>query len=296
MQHKIVRSLFLFMTGLCSVSIAHAQQAQVLEPTSVNAEWSQPQKPFRIAGNLYYVGTYDLASYLITTSAGNILINTGLAASEKTIKKNIEALGFRFKDIKILLTMQAHYDHMGAMAAIQQKTGAQFMVDSGDVSVAKTGGKTDYEMALPLSTYMPVKVNRVLQDKDTISLGEMKLVMLHHPGHTIGSCSFIFDVKDDNRTYKVLLANMPTIITNRKFSAVKGYPGMAKDYAYTLDTMPRINFDLWLAAHASQFDLHKKHKDGDPYNPAAFAGRADYDKQLADLKAAYERKLAEDQK
>lgn len=292
MQHTIVRSLFLLITGLCTAGITHAQKVQ--EPTRVNPEWNQPQKPFRIAGNLYYVGTYDLASYLIITTDGNILVNTGLAASEKSIRENIEALGFRFKDIKILLTMQAHYDHMGAMAAIQRKTGAQFMVDAGDVSVSKSGGKTDYELGKYGSTYRPVKVDRVLHDKDTISLGDMKLVMLHHPGHTIGSCSFIFDVKDDNRTYKVLLANMPTIIIDGKFSAVKGYPGMAKDYGYTLDTMPKINFDLWLAAHASQFDLHKKHKDGDAYNPAAFAGREDYDKQLADLKAAYQKKLSEE--
>jgi len=293
MRHKIVRNLLLLMTGLCSVMLTHAQK--VVEPSRVNTEWNQPQTPFRIAGNLYYVGTYDLSSYLITTSAGNILINTGLAASEKIIKDNIEALGFRFKDTKILLTMQAHYDHMGAMAAIQEKTGAKFMVNAGDLSVVKSGGKTDYELGGPVSTYKPVRISHVLYDKDTISLGEMKLVMLHHPGHTIGSCSFIFDVKDDNRTYKVLLANMPSIIIGRKFSEVKTYPGMAKDYAYTLDTMPKIHFDIWLAAHASQCDLHKKHKDGDPYDPSVFEGRVDYDKQLEELKATYLRKLTEDQ-
>ncbi|SJZ48533.1 metallo-beta-lactamase class B [Chitinophaga eiseniae] len=294
MQHQFVRNLFLLMTGLCMLSAAYAQQ--VKEPTRVNPEWSRPQKPFRIAGNLYYVGTYDLTSYLITTTAGNILINTGLAASEKTIRKNIEALGFRFRDIKILLTMQAHYDHMGAMAAIKEQTGARFMVDAGDASVCQSGGKTDYEMGKYGSTFRPVKVDRVLRDKDTIRLGDMQLVMLHHPGHTMGSCSFIFDVKDDNRAYKVLLANMPTIIIDRKFADVKAYPGIMKDYAYTLDTMPKVNFDLWLAAHASQFDLHKKHKDGDPYNPSAFAGREDYDKQLAELKAAYQQKLTADKK
>ncbi|WP_246269314.1 subclass B3 metallo-beta-lactamase [Chitinophaga oryzae] len=294
MQHKFVRNLFLLMTGLCTLSTAYAQQ--VKEPTRVNPEWNRPQQPFRIAGNLYYVGTYDLASYLITTNAGNILINTGLAASEKTIKNNIEALGFRFRDIKILLTMQAHYDHMGAMAAIQEKTGARFMVDAGDESVCKSGGKTDYEMGKYGSTFRPVSVDRVLHDKDTIRLGDMQLVMLHHPGHTMGSCSFIFDVKDDNRSYKVLLANMPTIIIDGKFAAVKAYPAIAKDYAYTLDTMPKVNFDLWLAAHASQFNLHEKHKDGDPYNPSAFAGREDYDKQLAELKAVYREKLTADKK
>ncbi|NIG56833.1 subclass B3 metallo-beta-lactamase [Chitinophaga sp. Cy-1792] len=294
MHHKIVKSLFL-AAGLCFATAVHAQK--VVEPTKVDPEWNKPQKPFRIAGNLYYVGTYDLTSYLITTSAGNILINTGLAASEKIIRENIEALGFKYKDTKILLTMQAHYDHMGAMAAIKKATGAQFMVDAGDVGVVETGGRSDYEMGGKVSNYQPVKIDRVLHDKDTIRLGDMKVVMLHHPGHTMGSCSYIFDVKDDQRSYKVLLANMPSIIIGqRKFSEVKAYPGIAKDYAYTLDTMPKIHFDIWLAGHASQCGLHEKHKDGDAYNPKAFEDRAGYEKQLAELKAVYEKKLAEDKK
>lgn len=292
MQHMIVKRMFL-AAGLCFATATVSAQ-KVMEPTRVNPEWSQPQKPFCIAGNLYYVGTYDLASYLITTSAGNILINTGLAASKKIIRQNIEALGFKFRDTKILLTMQAHYDHMGAMAAIKKATGAKFMVDAGDVSVVETGGRSDYELGGEVSMFQPVKIDRVLHDKDTISLGDMKLVMLHHPGHTIGSCSFIFDVKDDQRSYKVLLANMPSIIINRKFSEVKAYPGMANDYAYTLDTMPKIKFDIWLAAHVSQCDLHQKHKDGDPYNPQVFEDRAGYEKRLIEIKAAYDKKLAEE--
>src|SRR5687768_10368499 len=102
-----------------------SQAQQFKEPANTNPEWSKDYKPFRIAGNLYYVGTYDLACYLITTPKGNILINTGLASSAAQIKKNIETLGFSFNDTKILLTTQAHYDHMGAMAVIKKQTGAK---------------------------------------------------------------------------------------------------------------------------------------------------------------------------
>lgn len=251
-------------------------------------EWSAPYQPFRIAGNLYYVGTRDLACYLITTPKGNILINTGLANSVKMIKKNIETLGFRLADTRILLTTQAHNDHMSGMAAIQRLTGATMMVDKGDSSVAADGGKSDYAH---LATYEPVKIGRILHNGDTIKLGDAKLVMLHHPGHTKGSCSFLFDVKDEQRSYRVLIANMPSIITEKKFSEIAAYPEIAGDYAYTFREMKKLSFDIWVASHASQFDLHTKHKPGDKYNPAAFADKAGYDKALSALELEYSDKM-----
>ena len=264
---------------------------KVQEPKPMSAEWSKQYQPFRIAGNLYYVGTYDLACYLITTSAGNILINTGLAASEAQIKANIKTLGFQFADIKILLTTQAHYDHMGAMAAIKKTTGAQIMVDEKDAAVLKDGGSSDYALGGDGSTFEPVKPDRLLHDGDTIRLGEMQLVMLHHPGHTKGSCSFLFMVKDDQQSYRVLIANMPTIVTQKSFAAVTDYPEIADDYAYTLKAMQNIPFDIWLASHASQFKLHDKHKPGDAYNPAAFKDQHGYNAAINDLQKQYDEKM-----
>lgn len=168
-----------------TVYIVTAQK--ILEPKPMSTEWSKPYQPFRIAGNLYYVGTYDLACYLIITTQGNILINTGLAASAALIKKNIKTLGFQFADIKILLTTQAHYDHLSAMAAIKKATGAQLMVDEKDAAVMEDGGRSDYALGGKASTFEPLKPDRLLQDNDTIYLGDMNLVMLHHPGHTKGS-------------------------------------------------------------------------------------------------------------
>ena len=123
----------------------------------VDSDYIKPYPPFRIAGNLYYVGTYDLASYLITTSTGNILINTGTATSAAQIKKNVEALGFIFKDIKVLLITHAHYDHVGAIAAIKQQTGAKLMVDAADEDVLESGGQSDYELGKYGVTFKPVK-------------------------------------------------------------------------------------------------------------------------------------------
>ena len=269
--------------------IASAQK--VAEPQNTSPEWSKPYQPFQIAGNLYYVGTYDLACYLIVTPQGNILINTGLAASAPMIKANIEALGFKFTDIKILLTTQAHFDHMGAMATIKKLTGAKMMVDEKDSGIMADGGSSDYALGGNGSTYEAVKADRLLHNGDTIKLGNMRLVMLHHPGHTKGSCSFLFDVKDEHRSYRVLIANMPTIVTEKSFSAIPTYPDIAKDYAYTLDAMKKLTFDIWLSSHASQFGLHTKHKPGDAYNPAAFMDRNGYDAEINDLQDQFSKKV-----
>lgn len=263
---------------------------KVSEPTP-REEWSRPYEPFRIAGNLYYVGTYDLGCYLITTTQGNILINTGLAASAKQIKHNVEKLGFKFSDIKILLITHAHYDHVGALAEIKKMTGAQLMVDAADAPVLADGGLSDYELGKYGRTFAPVKADRLLHNNDTVSLGDMHLIMLHHPGHTKGACSYLFDVKDDKRTYRVLIANMPSIIIDKKFSEVKNYPNIANDYAYTLSHMRKLSFDIWVASHASQFDLHIKHHPGDAYNPDAFVDRKGYDAELNELQSEYDKKM-----
>jgi metallo-beta-lactamase class B len=274
-----------------SVTVTAISAQKVKEPTITNAEWEKPYEPFRIAGNLYYVGTYDLACYLITTSKGNILINTGLASSAAQIKNNIEELGFKYADTKILLTTQAHYDHMGAMAVVKKQTGAKLMVNEKEVDVLKDGGASDYALGGHGSVYKPVKPDRLLKDGDTIALGEMKLVMLHHPGHTKGSSSYLFRIGDGQRQWKVLIANMPTIVTDSSFASIKTYPAVAADYASTFKAMKNISFDIWLASHASQFKMHTKHKPGDAYSPAAFIDQAGYDAALKDLGNAYDEKM-----
>jgi len=266
----------------------------ITEPKNNPEKWSQPYEPFRIVGNLYYVGTYDLASYLIVTNKGNILINTGLADSYPQIKANIEKLGFKYKDTKILTLTQAHFDHMGAMADIKAETGAKLYVDEAELAELKSGGKSDYELGKYGITFKPLTPDFLLKNNDKIKLGNTTLTLLHHPGHTKGSCSFIFETKDENRKYKVLIANMPSIIIDHKFSDVKAYPTIQKDYAYTLDAMKKLDFDVWVASHASQFDLPEKRKEGDPYNPKLFMDKENYFKRLKDLEDDYLGKVKEE--
>ncbi|MEO5978830.1 MAG: subclass B3 metallo-beta-lactamase [Chryseolinea sp.] len=286
----MTRHIFVIAALIVGVSFVTFAQ-HVSEPQNRPEVWTKPYEPFRIIGNVYYVGTYDLACYLITTSKGNILINTGLASSAQMIKSNVVALGFNFSDTKILLTTQAHYDHMGAMASIKKMTKAQMMVDEKDAGVLVDGGASDYALGGNGSTFAPVKADRLLRDRDVVELGDMKIVMLHHPGHTKGSCSFLFDVKDEKRIYKVLIANFPTIVTENNLSEIPTYPDIAKDYAYTLDAMRTLQFDIWLSSHASQFDLHSKHKPGDAYHPAAFQDRKGYDATLNSLQAEFTKRL-----
>ena len=275
----------LSLTGFRSVA------QKLIPPPIVQESWSQDYKPFRMAGNLYYVGTYDLASYLIVTPKGHILINTGLAESAAMIRSHIEALGFKFSDIKILLATHAHYDHVGAMAAIKKATGAKLMVEEKDAAVLADGGKSDYVFGSKGSTFEPVKVDRLLHNNDTIKLDSMKIVILHHPGHTKGASSFLFDVKDETRSYRVLIANMPSVLDETSFPSMPAYAEVGKDYAYTFDMMKKVKFDIWFASHASQFGLHKKRKPDDVYNPRVFIDQQGYDSAIEDLHKKYLRRV-----
>ncbi|XZF15680.1 subclass B3 metallo-beta-lactamase [Chitinophagaceae bacterium MMS25-I14] len=285
---KLLYTTVLSTAFVCPGLMAEAQKVTV--PPVTNKEWIQSYKPFRIAGNLYYVGSYDLASYLITTPQGHILINTGVVSSASMIRKNVEALGFRFSDIKILLATHAHYDHVGAMAAVKKMTGAKMMINEKDASILADGGNSDFIFGGRGSMFAPVKADRLLHEQDTVALGGMQVAVLHHPGHTKGACSFLFDVKDSKHSYRVLIANMPSILDEAK-PGMATYPDIAADYGYTLDAMKKLQFDIWLASHASQFDLHKKHKPGSAYNPAAFEDRAGYDAALNKLQDDYNKKL-----
>jgi len=269
---------------------SHAIAQKLIPPPVMQEVWTQPYDPFRIAGNLYYVGSYDLGCYLITTPKGHILINTGTKESMPMIRSHIESLGFQFKDIKILLTTQVHFDHVGAMAAIQKATHAKMMVDAKDAGVLADGGYSDYAMGGKGMLFVPVKADRLLHDHDTITLGGTQVIMLHHPGHTKGSCSFLVDVTDEQRSYRVLIANMPTLLNDTK-TGMSTYPDVAKDYAYTLEAMKHLQFDLWVASHSGQFGLHEKRKPGDPYNPALFGDRKEYDTEINELSEAVQKRF-----
>ncbi|MEO8025308.1 MAG: subclass B3 metallo-beta-lactamase [Bryobacteraceae bacterium] len=229
-------------------------------------EWSRPFPPHRIAPNIYYVGTEDLACYLITdAAAGHILINTGLADSVPLINASIEKLGFRVKDIRILLTNQAHYDHVAAFAEFRRLSGAKVFATPGDAPLLESGGAADPG---DLPRFVPVHVDRVLKDGEVVRLGKVALTVRSTPGHTPGSVSYETTVDQDGRSLNFLFANIATVVmplVNPK------YPGIVADFESTFTRQHAMKPDIWVAGHASQFHMQEKFKAKNFVDPQGFA-------------------------
>src|SRR5579859_1464309 len=205
-------------------------QASPVLPNS--PDWSEPFPPHRMIGNIYYVGSQGLASYLITTPAGHILINANLKSSVPLIRDSIEKLGFRFTDVKILLISHAHFDHDGGSAEIKKLTGAKYMVMDADVPVVESGGESDFQYGnSPSMLYPATKVDRVLHDGDEVKLGDTVLVAHLTPGHTRGCTTWSLKVREAGKTYDVVIVGSPNVNPGYKLVNNARYPQIADDYA-----------------------------------------------------------------
>ncbi len=223
-------------------------------------DWTEPFPPFRIAGNLYYIGSKGLASYLITTPEGNILINSDLEANVPMISASIEKLGFLFKETRILLISHAHWDHDAGSATIMQRTGAKYMVMDADVSVVESGGKTDFQYGkTPSSLYRPAKVGRVLHDGDEVKLGGTVLVAHLTPGHTKGCTTWTMKVADGGKTYNVVIVGSPNVNPGYKLVGNTAYPQIAGDYERMWLVLKALPCDIFLGAHGGYFGLEEKY-------------------------------------
>ena len=225
-----------------------------------NPDWTTPIAPFHIAGNLYYVGGRDLASYLIVTPEGDILINPSLESSVPMIRASVEQLGFKFKDIKILLISHSHGDHDAGSAELIRQTGAKYMVMDGDVSVVESGGATDFAYAK--DTYAPAKVNRILHDGDAVKLGGSVLIAHKTAGHTRGCTTWTMQVKEAGRPLNVVIVggwnvNPGWRLVDRPEQPAS-YPGIAADYRRTFATLKALQCDVFLGAHGVYFGMLAK--------------------------------------
>ena len=254
--------------------------------------WTQPFPPFRIAGNLYYVGSADLASYLVATPKGLILINSNLTSSPALIRKSVEALGFHFSDIKILLISHAHYDHCAGSARILRLTGAKYEVMAADVPVVESGGKDDFQYAADSSMHFPpARVDRVLHDGDTVQLGGSVLTARLTAGHTRGTTTWTLDETESGRVMHVVIVGSPNVNPGYKLVQNKAYPQIAADYKRGFRTLEELPCDIFLGAHGSYFDLTDKYprwKNGDV---SVFIDPAGYKAYIADREQAFETEL-----
>jgi len=255
--------------------------------------WTTPFPAFRIAEHLYYVGTKGLASYLITSPRGHILINSDLEANVPQIKASVEQLGFKFGDIKILLISHAHWDHDAGSALVKQMTGAQYMVMDGDVSVVESGGKTDFQYANTTNGgYPPVRVDRVLHDGDTVSLGGNVLVARLTPGHTKGCTTWTMQTRDDGKTYNVVIVGSPNVNPGYKLVNNEKYPAIARDFERTFRVLDSLPEDIFLGAHGSYFDLERKYERWKGGEKSAFVDHDGYRAYVHERERAFRNELA----
>lgn len=260
-----------FAALIAVASFPAGAQVQVHPLPIKNPDFVKPFPPFRIVGNLYYVGTYDLAMYLLTTKDGSILINTGVNDSAPMIRSNVEKLGFKFSDIKLLLATHGHWDHVGAMAEIKRLTGARMLMHEGDADLLETGGGQDYRFPEGRGTiYQPVKVDQRLKEGDKVRLGEVELTVVHHPGHTKGATSFTYTTEAAGRKYNVLIVNMGTINPGVNVAFMPAFPQINAAYSTTLTRQKQLQPEIWVSSHAGHFNMHQKYKAGDPYDPSRF--------------------------
>lgn len=272
---------------------AHAQSSCPPEDMALPASWTDAYPAYRVIGNLYVVGPDDLSVFLITTPEGHILINTGLADSTALIKANIEQLGFRFEDIKLLLVMQSHFDHAAALAEIKTLTGAQMLATRKDAPILEDGGAGDPHFGeCTALRFEPVTVDRIIDHGEILTLGDTRLTVHEHPGHTEGSSSYSMTVREGKRDYRVGIVNMGSINAGKQLTVTPTYAGVAEDFADTFRKQRDMKPHIWVAAHASQFGREDKYEPGQPYSPETFLDPNGFLQAVGTYEQAYQEQLA----
>jgi len=278
---------------LASIALIVLLSAGAGQAAAQNADWTEPFAPFRIAGNLYYVGSKGLANYLITTPQGHILINSDLEANVPLIRASVEKLGFKFNDIKILLISHAHWDHNAASATIIKATGAKYMVMDADVPVVESGGKTDFQYGnTPGNLYPPTKVDRVLHDGDEVKLGDAVLTAHLTPGHTKGCTTWTMKVSEDGKGYNAVIVGSPNVNPGYKLVNNSQYPTIADDYQRMFTVLKSLPCDLFLGAHGGYFDMEAKYARMTKGGSNPFVDPAGYKKFVSDKELEFRTELA----
>jgi metallo-beta-lactamase class B len=261
-------------------------------PAPVQNDWTEPFPAFRIAGNLYYVGSKGLAAYLVTTPEGHILINSNMEANVPMIRASMESLGFKFNDVKILLISHAHWDHCAGSATIKRLTGAKYMVMQEDVEAIESGGKTDFQYGNdPDAVFAPVKVDRALHDGDEVKLGGATLTARLTPGHTRGCTTWTMKVNDGTKQRDVVIVGSPNVNPGYKLVGNTVYPRITEDYEKTFRVLKSLPVDYFLGAHGSYFGLEEKFVKLKAGSGEAFIDPAGYKSYVADREEAFLKEL-----
>ena len=256
-------------------------------------DWTNPFPPYRIIGNVYYVGSQGLASYLITTKEGHILINSSLESSVPLIRESIEKLGFKFGDVKILLISHAHWDHCAGSAAVKELTGAKYMVMDADVPEIEAGGKGNFQYGdSPTSRYQPTKVDRVLHDGEAVKLGDAVLTAHLTPGHTKGTTTWTMKAKEGDRTYNVVIIGSPNVNAGYKLVNNALYPQIASDYERMFRILKSLPCDVFLGAHGNYYGMEAKYARMKEHAANPFIDPEGYKSYVAEREQTFRTELA----
>jgi metallo-beta-lactamase class B len=248
-----------------------------------------PFPAHKVIGNVYYVGSEQLSSYLITTPQGHILINSSFEETVPLIRASVEKLGFHFGDIKILLTSHAHADHVAGNARVKQLTGAKVMVMQGDEDLVQTGGKDDFQYS---SRWPPCAVDRVLRDLDQVTLDGVTLTAHLTPGHTRGCTTWTLPATDGGKTYQVVIVGSPNVNPGYQLVHNAKYPQIADDFARTFRVLKALPCDVFLGAHGAYYGLQDKYRKLQQGGPNPFIDPAGYRSFVESKEQEYLQKLA----
>jgi len=246
---------------LVVILLSAAAVAPVAQPAqAAGGDFLLPFPAHHVIANIYFVGSKSLGIYLLSTPQGHILINAGLEDSVPMIQQSVEKLGFRFSDIKILLISHAHFDHDAGAERIKKLTGAKYMVMDSDVPVVESGGKKDFFYShTPGMLYPAAKVDRVLHDGDTVTLGDTVLTAHLTPGHTKGCTTWTTKAHEGGESYDVVIVGSPNVNEGYKLVNNAAYPQIASDYEKTFGVLRSLRCDVFLGAHGSYYAMESKY-------------------------------------
>ena len=246
------------------------------------AGWNDPFPPHRVMDNLYYVGTKELASFLIVTPEGNILMNSDYESSVPVIRASVEKLGFKFSDIKILIAGHAHPDHVEGDALVKELTGAQVVVgrlDAPRTREFRPGGKEH-------------PIDRLIDDGDTVTLGGTTLTAHVMPGHTKGCLAWTTDLKEDGKTYHAFIE---CSLNGQFLQQLDNYPGIIEDFRATYKKARTFPVEVFLSSHASFYGMaakYEKLQKRGPGDPNPFVDPEGYKAHVDQYEKSFEAALA----
>lgn len=257
-----------------------------------SSRYTEPFEPFKIVGNLYFVGTRGVSSYLLTSPEGHILIDTGVEEGVPLVRRNIEKLGFKITDIKIILSSHAHFDHVGGHAEMQRITGATAMAVGEDAVSLSSGSDIS---ALSGPGWKRVAVGRVLRDGEDVTLGGVTLKANLTPGHTKGCTTWTTTIRDGGRSYRVVFVGGTSINQGVRLVGNTRHPTIIPDYARTFRVLKELNADIFLAQHPNMFDMEAKVARLKAGDTNAFVDPQGYRAFVAEQEKNYQTQLQREQ-